>query len=82
MNRDEITDKVKGSFALMHGHLSSGCLNDYFIMDREFCLCRGDFKIMREHVNDEFNVVIPHKKFENASISDIVNIIDKKMKDI
>ena len=79
---DEITNKVKKAFALMHGHIAVNCLNDYFIMDKEFTFSKGDYKIMREQIDDDFDVMIPYVKFDNASINDIVNIIVKKTRRI
>ena len=77
---DVVVDKVKKAFALMHGHISPNCLNDYFIMDQEFCFSKHNFKIMREQIKDDFGVTIPISKFENSSINDIVDIIIKKIR--
>ena len=82
MKKAEITIRVKQAFSLMAGDVPASCLNDYFIMDRAFCLSKGDFKIMREQINDFFGVAIPFKKFEDASISDITDIIDAKINTI
>ncbi len=79
MTNTEITDIVKKSFSTMIGHIPPECLNDTFIMDELFCISKPDFKVMRECIQRRTGVTIQFKRFEEATISDITNMILKKI---